>query len=178
MLFTKSYQEQQQQLHDTGTYGCGGNAKAHYEQVIRKLADGYGCQSILDYGAGSNLHYQKYLTDYVYTPYDIIEELYHEPEPHDMVIAVDVLEHIEPACLHDVLDHIESLTRGVFFASIHTAPAKKVLADGRNAHLIQEPMEWWFPRLSARFEILQLMRVSNMEFFVIAARREDATTTD
>jgi hypothetical protein len=179
MLFTKEYREQQQKLHDTGMYGCGGNADAHYESIIRRLADTYKCGSILDYGAGSNLHYKKYLAyDYKYTPYDIIEELYHEPEAHDMVIAVDVLEHIEPMCLHNVLDHMQELANKIFFASVHTAPAKKTLEDGRNAHLIQKPMEWWFPKIAARFNILQLLRVSNMEFFVIAARREDAAATD
>ena len=35
-------------------------------------------------------------------------------------------------------------------------PAQKVLEDGRNAHLIQEPTSWWLEKLIRRFEISQL----------------------
>jgi hypothetical protein len=35
-------------------------------------------------------------------------------------------------------------------------PAVKVLADGRNAHLIQKPSSWWLEKLIQHFEILHL----------------------
>ena len=38
---------------------------------------------------------------------------------------------------------------------IATGPAKKILDDGRNAHLIQEGPDWWLPKLMQRFELLQ-----------------------
>jgi hypothetical protein len=38
---------------------------------------------------------------------------------------------------------------------ISCAPAKLILPDGRNAHLIQEGPEWWRPRFeNAGFEII------------------------
>jgi hypothetical protein len=35
-------------------------------------------------------------------------------------------------------------------------PAEKVLADGRNAHLIQKPSSWWLPRITRYFEVVEL----------------------
>lgn len=38
--------------------------------------------------------------------------------------------------------------------------AKKVLPDGRNAHLIQESLAWWLPKLEARFTVSQVKEMS------------------
>ena len=88
-----------------------------------------------------------------------------------MVTCIDVLEHIEPEYLEDVLDHLEELTEVVLFASIHTGPAGKTLDDGRNAHLIQKPMEFWLPKIWERFAIQTVQVMSPHEFFVIANNR-------
>lgn len=85
-----------------------------------------------------------------------------------MVACIDVLEHIEPDYLEDVLDHLESLTEVILFCSIHTGPAGKTLDDGRNAHLIQQPYTWWLPKLWDRFEVQSFQVTSPAEFFVIA----------
>jgi hypothetical protein len=39
---------------------------------------------------------------------------------------------------------------------IATPPAEKILPDGRNAHLIQEPITWWMPKLEARWVVSQV----------------------
>jgi hypothetical protein len=44
---------------------------------------------------------------------------------------------------------------------VHTAPAVKHLPDGRNAHLIIEPIEWWKRVLSQYFEIAVCERDEN-----------------
>ena len=41
----------------------------------------------------------------------------------------------------------------------------KVLPDGRNAHLIQQPPRWWLPRIMDRFELVTFNR-GKMGFFV------------
>ena len=168
MLYTKEHQEQQQALHDTGSYGVGGNPKGNYGKIVNSLMKVYRCRDILDYGCGSKLAFKGEIKNRDYTPYDIIPPYNTEPSPHDMVVSIDVLEHIEPECIDDVLDHIRALTMKCLFASIHTAPALKTLPDGRNAHLIQEKIGWWVPKIERRYTIQQVMRVSNMEFFVIA----------
>jgi len=72
--------------------------------------------------------------------------------------ALDVLEHIEPDYLDKVLADLQSITRKYGFFSVHTGPAGKVLPDGRNAHIIQQPTSWWLPKLCERFEIVHLQR--------------------
>jgi hypothetical protein len=87
------------------------------------------------------------------------------------VVCLDVLEHIEEECIDDVLDHLEELTEAFGFFSIDTGPAKKVMADGRNAHVLQRPPEWWLPRIMCRFDLQTFQVVKEYEgglkFYVI-----------
>ncbi|HEY8016908.1 MAG TPA: hypothetical protein VIE35_13795, partial [Dongiaceae bacterium] len=79
-------------------------------------------------------------------------------------------EHIEPDYLDNVLDELRAITvtYGVF--SLHTGPAQKHLADGRNAHLIQQPSSWWLPRLCRNFEIEALRKTAGGFFVVVSPR--------
>lgn len=82
----------------------------------------------------------------------MIPELSERPLQHDLVVCSDVLEHIEPECIVSVLHDLQSLTKKVLFIDVAMRPAKKVLADGRNAHLIQESGAWWLTELIHFFE--------------------------
>lgn len=112
---------------------------------------------LLDYGCGHRLSLRETLKPtraIRYQAYDpAVPEYSGEPEPSEMVVCIDVLEHIEPELLDNVLDHLESLTKRVLFATIATGPAGKNLPDGRNAHLIQKPSEWWIPKFVERFKL-------------------------
>ena len=57
-------------------------------------------------------------------------------------------EHIEPEYIDNVLSHILSLSNNYIWLRIDTKPARKILPDGRNAHLIQESPEWWTNKIS------------------------------
>ena len=107
-----------------------------------------------------------------YQAYDPCVEAYSTPPaPAEMVCCCDVLEHIEEDKIDAVLDHLMQLTEAVGFFSISTGPAKKNLSDGRNAHILQRPAEWWLPRLMARFD-LQTFQVSGpQEFYVVVYAR-------
>lgn len=65
----------------------------------------------------------------------------------DLVVATDVLEHVEPNRLAVVLAHIRDLAGKGMFLLISTREANKVMPDGRNAHLIVMPAEWWLTQL-------------------------------
>jgi hypothetical protein len=112
---------------------------------------------LLDYGCGHNLSLKKTLKPerpIKYQCYDpAVPDYAGNPTPAQMVVCIDVLEHIEPDCLEEVLDHLEELTEQVLFATVHTGPAGKVLSDGRNAHLIQQPYQWWLPKFIERFQL-------------------------
>ena len=99
-----------------------------------------------------------------------IPDLAGEPVPMQMTTCIDVLEHIEPELLDNVLDHLKALTLEIGFFTVHTGPAMKVLDDGRNAHLIQEPPAWWLPKIMARFELQTFQKMENGFFVVVTAK--------
>ena len=168
---SEDYRAEQQKLHGNKRYGV---ASLTYAPLVRKLLKIGNCRSLSDYGAGKcNLKVALGLSEggpVAYQPYDPAFPDYGPPRPADLVTCIDVLEHIEPDLLDNVLDEIASITRRLAFVTVHTQPAKKMLSDGRNAHLIQEPPSWWIDRLSARFEILHLQAVPK-GFFVIAGAK-------
>ena len=92
---------------------------------------------------------------YRVTNYDpCIEGLDFPPVPHEVVACTDVLEHIEPELVENVLSELRRLTKKVALLVINTGPAKKTLADGRNAHISMHPEYWWMDRIKAAgFEI-------------------------
>jgi hypothetical protein len=156
VLISPEYQKQQQAMHDSKkiNYGTVGE---QYGEAVGQMIDLMEIDTVLDYGAGRNLSLQKTLKparEFRYQAYDPgVPELAEDPDPAELVVSIDVMEHVEPECLEDVLDHLERLTEKVLFATVHTGPAGKLLPDGRNAHLIQKPPEWWLPKLLERFEL-------------------------
>lgn len=151
-LISPHYLEMNKALHATGSYGIRGHARAH---DVLNIAVDYDCRTILDYGCG-----QGTLKDALTLPvreYDpAIEGKHFPPQPADLVVCADVLEHIEPECLEAVLEHLATLTKKILFAVVHLGPAKKFLPDGRNAHLIQEDEHWWLERMSKHFNVEQM----------------------
>jgi hypothetical protein len=152
-----NYLAQQRELHQSPHYGV---ASIGYAPVVMTLMHQFGTRSISDYAAGKcNLRralHEAGKSDFEYLPYDPAFPEYGPPRPADMVCCIDVLEHIEPDYLEAVLLDLKEITRDMGFFSIHTAPAVKVLSDGRNAHLIQRPSSWWLPKLCQHFEIAHL----------------------
>ena len=85
-----------------------------------------------------------------------------------MVCCIDVLEHIEPDLLDNVLDHLAALTEGIAFLSVDTGPAIKTLSDGRNAHLIQQQLTWWLPKIWERWDLQTVQMTTEHCFYVVA----------
>lgn len=153
MLITEEYRELNAQLHKRNKhYGTSGR---EFAPQIRDLAEALKTTDILDYGCGKgtlamNLPYEIHQYD------PAIPEHTTPPEPADMVVCTDTLEHIEPDCLEEVLDDLQRLTKLVLFCTVATIPAMKHLPDGRNAHLTVQPDTWWLPKLMARFKLRHL----------------------
>ena len=154
---TETYLKLQSELHQNPNYGV---ASLSFAPIIAKIIKNLRIESITDYGAGKKrllegLHNEGIISPR-YFPYDPVFPDYGPPMPADLVCCIDVLEHIEPDLLGNVLQELSLITNGIGFFSIHMGPAVKVLSDGRNAHLIQQPSSWWLPRLCKYFDILQL----------------------
>jgi len=156
---SESYLKLQQELHQNPNYGI---ASLQFAGLVAQLARRANIGSISDYGAGKKRPLEGLqahgFTPQSYCPYDPAFPEYGEPKAADLVCCIDVLEHIEPTKLPLVLEELASITKGLGFFTIHMGPAGKVLSDGRNAHLIQEPTSWWLPKLCAHFNILELQQ--------------------
>lgn len=150
MLFTPDYQALQKKFHEARPdYGCGGNKHVDF---VQHLSEQIQSRDILDYGCGK-AYLQKGLP-FPIQNYDPCTVEYNVvPRPADILVCTDVLEHIEPELLDDVLAHIAGLTKQVAFLNVATRPAVKFLPDGRNAHLIQESPSWWLKRLLAHMDL-------------------------
>lgn len=164
---SQSYKDIQVQLHEDPNYGV---MSIEMAPMVLDLAQNTAAKSISDYGAGKcNLRKRmkeisKFKFDY--RPYDPAFPEYGKPRAADLVCCLDVLEHIEADFLDNVLSDLGRITRKLGLFTIHTGPAMKVLSDGRNAHLIQEPSSWWLPRLCTYFNITELQS-SETGFLVI-----------
>lgn len=157
-MISEAYRNLQSQKHEAGNYGTSGQLHA---KVIDDLATKLGTTDILDYGCGKRT--LEATLGYFIRNYDpAIPELSDPPQyPADILVCSDVLEHIEPEFLDAVLDDLKRLTRKVGFLVVATGPANKTLADGRNAHLIQEGPAWWLPKIMARFNLKQFHAQKN-----------------
>lgn len=170
-FISDAYRAQQEYLHQTTDYGV---MAQHYGALVSQIAEKLEVTHLLDYGAGHNmslLRTFKPKRKVTYQAYDPgVPEMATAPIPAQMVVCIDVLEHIEPEYLENVLDHLASLTEIVGFFSVHCGPAQKVLQDGRNAHLTQEPPEWWLPKIMSRFELQSFAKTEGGFHVVVYAR--------
>lgn len=175
---SEEYRALQNALHtERNDYGV---AALQFAVDISHLISENGIREVLDYGAGKGRLAQclKAGHELEVREYDpAIPAWAATPEPAELVCCIDVLEHIEPEFLNGVLDELRRLTRRVGFFTVHTGPAAKVLADGRNAHLIQQPPSWWMPKLLERFELAFFNR-NPQGFTVIVEPRAGVTSQD
>jgi hypothetical protein len=161
MLITESYRAANAHLHATTDFGT---TAPRFERSIRHMANLYKAVSFLDYGSGGNRWVAKMFPLAAVQSYDpAIPDLAAPAAPADMLISCDVLEHIEPELLGNVLQDMKRCTRHCAFVTIATRPAKKVLPDGRNAHLIVQPADWWLPRVSGLFNVRAFFNPADQE---------------
>ena len=149
-LISESYRELNKKLHkENETYGTSGARQA---EVVRKVCESLKTTDVLDYGCGKGM--LAHVLNFPIKEYDpCVEGKDSKPEPADFVVCSDVLEHIEIESLDAVLEDLNRLTKKMAYLVIHSGPASKVLADGRNAHLIQEDFPWWIKKLSKYFKV-------------------------
>jgi hypothetical protein len=172
-LISEDYRQMQQDLHRNPNYGV---ASVQYAPLVADVLKAVGTTELLDYGAGKGRLgatlegiFKRPLKIHHYDP--AIPQWSKPPEPCRFVACIDVLEHIEPDLIENVLDDLKRVTAGVGVFTVHTGTAAKVLADGRNAHLIQQPPSWWLPRLLERFELATFNRMP-MGFWVVVEKKK------
>lgn len=154
MLITPEYREMNRHMLATKNYGVSGH---RWAERAHTLAVGMEARHLLDYGCGQGTFARALPLDRAYAvrEYDPgIPGKDSAPEHADFVVCGDVLEHIEPDCLNDVIDDIWRLAMKAVFLVVATAPAQKHLPDGRNAHLIVGNSDFWLPKLISKWKQL------------------------
>jgi SAM-dependent methyltransferase len=148
---SEGYRELNRELHAReAQFGARAQAAAATYALSRQLST----EDVLDYGCGKGALAAA-------LPFPIRE---YDPaipgkdalsEPADLVICCDVMEHVEPECLDAVMQDLQRVVRKVGFFNVACYPARKVLADGRNAHLIQQPPAWWKEKFGEYFLVVR-----------------------
>ena len=162
MLISPDYIALNRELHERGEYGLGAHKWA---PVVDEIATQCNAKTILDYGSGQGT--LRKVLETRSPPYEILEYdpaipgKEHKPLRADMLVCCDVLEHVEPECLYSVLDDMRNIARLSVLLVVATRPAKKILSDGRNAHLIIEPSWWWLPKIIDRWHITLFKALKN-----------------
>lgn len=161
MLITDYYREQNAKLHRETKWGESGQ---HSADIVYSAIEILGIKDMLDYGCGRGTlkaMLQKFSCPIEIREYDpAIPGKEDMPEPADFVTCTDVLEHVEPECIEEVLSHISSLTKRYAFFIISCKEASRLLPDGRNAHILVKPPEWWLKKLHQHgFEIMNSYNV-------------------
>lgn len=141
-MISKEYQNILSEIHLKTKFG----KRRKLPDYLGDFIESKDPQSILDFGCGKGM-----LVDTLIEKYKNKTVLGFDPanpkydtklSPVDMIVSTDVLEHIEPKFLQQTLKEIHDNCKYTYHL-ISCAPAKLVLPDGRNAHLIQESPEWW-----------------------------------
>jgi hypothetical protein len=151
-LFSKGYITQLQSLHgDTSRpQGFGGKVKklGKFHDYMKE----WNPTTLLDYGCGKGHILEHLGITYPNTQcegYDPAVPFFSEikRDTYECVFSNDVLEHIEPEFLDEVLHHIDKLSTRYVWLRIDTHPARKFLPDGRNAHISLHDDDWWMEKL-------------------------------
>jgi hypothetical protein len=167
-LTTAQYRGQLAELHRKRKWGADG---AKHTGIVRDLIEHYRPATILDYGCGENKLAESLAPAHRVSGYDPgIPERAKMPKPCEMVVCTDVLEHVEPAKLDSVLDHLHRVTGKVGYFVISTKPANAVLPDGRNAHLTVQPSDWWLARLAQQGWKLERASMGTKDLSVVVLK--------
>lgn len=131
-------------IHKETPFGKRSKFPKYLEQFIEEVKP----KSILDFGCGKGRLIEKIKSTFpsinVYG-YDPANPEYHNrfnDKVFDLIISSDVLEHVEPEFIYETLNYLKNKSK-YYYHLIACSPAKLILPDGRNAHLIIENDTWW-----------------------------------
>lgn len=174
MLISPVMVEQNRKLFETDeSYGISGGI---HRDMVRRVSL-WGRKTILDYGAGRETLKLSLGPAYKVTSYDpCIPGIDAPPVPHDVVYCGDVLEHVEPELLGNVLADIRRLAKDAAIIVVALRPSQKFYADGRNAHLIVQTKEWWENALQEAGLIIKetkpIERTKNLGWWICEPRKD------
>jgi hypothetical protein len=130
---------------------------------VRWLRLHLGAETVLDYGCGQgSLAHALAVMGVDCREYDpAIPAKSDLPDPADLVVCTDVLEHVEPDRIDAVLRHLRALTRVALLLVVNLEGTHKRLSDGRDAHILQRPVAWWADRVAEGWRVIECTGLPN-----------------
>lgn len=165
-LISPQYQQQLIELHQKQRWGAQG-WKALPDVLGLILQYKLKKPTILDYGAGEQTleHTAKWALPHAkVTSFDPgipgIDKL--PATKWDIVVCTDVMEHVEPQFVDQTLQAIRLVTDRAAHLCIACTPAKTMLPDGRNAHLVVEDASWWLEKIRPMWNEIEVIKQSKL----------------
>ncbi len=136
-----------------------GKSTLVFAKLIKDIIKKNQIDTMLDYGCGkgffysnpSNMYGEKIipLKDYWNINIDLYDPCYEEnsfideTKKYDLVISIDVLEHIPQQDIDWVLEKIISKAKKFVFINVACHFAVALLPNGKNAHINVNDYKWW-----------------------------------
>ncbi len=157
-VISEGYKEQLQDMHANRGKKWGTTGARNFGDYVCRFLEHRRAyiHTVLDFGAG-----QQSLGKYVqenavdvnvkWTNYDPGQPLISTPPEgkFDLIVSSDVLEHVEPEEIDNVIAWLDAHATKAQFHHIACDPCGLILPDGRNAHLITEKVDWWLEKFEA-----------------------------
>jgi hypothetical protein len=146
-MISEKYKTMLKEIHDSTPFG----KRSKIPKYLKDFVDRTKPTSILDFGCGKGRLVARLQEDFPtimiqgYDPGNTIFDINLDEIRVDLLISTDVLEHVEPEHIDKTLEYLSTKSRYIYHL-IALSPAKLILPDGRNAHLIQESPDWWRQR--------------------------------
>lgn len=178
--------EMYKQMYDEGYKKIGGDyvkkdksfngiSTIPYATIIKKIININNFTNLLDYRCGKAEFYEKnFISNNVEYPslkklwgvdIDLYDPCYikysnlNEHKKYDIVICIDVLEHIPEEDISSVLNLISSLTNKYIFLNVSCNEAVALLPNGENAHInIKEP-QWWYEKILEIIKVRENLKI-------------------
>lgn len=154
-MLTDGYHKQLEKMHRDADLKWGNDGKFHFRPVLGLIAR-VNARTMLDFGCGRST-LSKTLKSFEptmqFTDYDPgrPKKAVLPSQLFDVVTCTDVLEHVEPEFVDEVVKQIAARTKKAAYFVIDTIPAVTKLPDGRNAHLTVREAVWWVAVINKAF---------------------------
>lgn len=143
------------QTHEAQPDSFKGYSIRDHTSTIGNLIRHSNIKTVIDYGCGQAGAWKQYDLKSLWRLEEVclydpgVEKYSVNPTyERDLVVCVDVMEHIPEHLVDQVLFDVCSLAEKAIFFSISTRPATKKLINGVNAHLTVKPREWWQEKIN------------------------------
>ena len=158
LLISNDYRSQNQQCHEQDK-GFGSNGRRWAPLVVertKEFRNTIGTCRVLDYGCGQNLLWRELATNHQ-EAFDKIEFASYDPAVpkystmprgmFDYVICTDLLEHVEPNLLDNVIEHVIKFAQFGIFFNMPYRLGNRVLPDGSPCHKTVKDAIWWMAQI-------------------------------